>query len=649
MTIAVLIAFIAAGRHPLSIQLENHALDFFYRLHGPAAVPDDFLIVAIDEPSFQMIHASWPWPRSLHASLVDRLDSAGARLIVMDIVFAEKSDPLKDEQLSISLGQSGKVVLAKAIDIVEDPEFFRIIHVDPLDILQHSAKGVGLAVLTPDLDGVVRRFSPRYGDQWTLPGAAFLALEQEEQPVADDLSGLIDYVGPARTMPTVSYYQVLDPDRPLPDKFIKDKIVFVGMSLAVQSEQFQQADSYATPFFSSQGGFMSGVEIQANILWTMLSGRAGNIVSYPVHTGICAILLGMIALCTLRQNPLTGLVIIAILLVSFFSLTFILFVHFKIWMEPVRIMAAGGALFGLITLGDFLSEIKTKIWTRKALSRYLAPRVVEHIIRNPQMITLGGEEVQATVLMSDLAGFTALSEDLPPAKLIELLSDFFTPATEIIIREEGTLDKYLGDSVMAFWGAPLHIKDHAQRAARSALAIDRVMENMKREKEIQGLPFFSNVKTGLHSGRVVVGNVGSYLRYDYTCLGDTVNLASRLESLNRHYGTRILMSEATRNLLGDGFLVRNVDTVMVLGRSQKLTVYELLDHTLHTHAQWMEIFEQALGTYQRGAFAEAAEGFQKVLDIKPEDGPAGTLLARCRRYVNNPPSDWQGVFVMDKK
>lgn len=645
----MLLLIMLAGAHQFFIRMENSALDSFYRLRGAAPAPDDFLVVAIDESSFQDFQLPWPWPRSLHAALVDRLHSAGARLIVMDIIFAEPSNDEDDQRLAASLRESGHVVLAQALEVVDDPVFFRTIRIDPMESLRQAAQGTGLAVLTPDSDGVIRRFSVQYGGYWTLPGASLLALAPETARAKSSLTGLIDYVGPSRTMRTVSYSQVLDPEYPLPDGYLRGKYVFVGLGLAAQTGSQQMAESFATPFLTRQGGFMPGVEIQANILHTLLSGQAGREVSLPTHAGLAAVMLGLTALLAPRQKPLAGLAVMLGLTASFLVLVHVLFDRHRVWIEPVRILAGCIALYGLTLLADYFAELKAKIHARKALSRYLAPTVVDQVLREPEKISLGGEEVQATVMMADLSGFTALTEDLPPTDIIALLEEFFTPATEIITQEGGTLDKYIGDAIMAFWGAPLHVQDHAPRAARSALAVCGCMDELRRRKQDRGRPFFGGVRVGLHSGRVVVGNVGSSLRHDYTCLGDTVNLTARLESLNKQYGTRILVSGDTRRLLGGEFLLRHVDTVRVFGRAQALSVHELLGDGRQEAPGWIEPYDQARRDYERGSFHEAALGFEHILKMKPDDGPSRTLLARCRLFLDSPPRDWDGIFTLDKK
>ncbi len=649
MGLAMTALVVLTGLHPFAQRLENTALDAFYRLRGPRPAPDDFLIIAIDEPSFQAVQLPWPWPRGLHAALVDRLTSAGAKLIVLDIVFAEPGPAEDDQRLAAALRESGNVVLAQAIDVVDDPVFFRTIRIDPIQGLRQSAKGMGLAVITPDPDGVVRRFSARYAGQWTLAGASILAIDPESALHIGNSRGLIAYMGPSRTMRTVSYAQVLDPDHPLPEAFLRGKYVFVGLSLAAQPGTLQPADAYATPYLSSTGGFMPGVEIHANIMHTILTDQAGRMFPFPAHASLTVLMLGLAALLIPRQRPMSGLLLTFGLTSGLLVASYFLFTRIQLWIEPMRIVAGIAGLFGLIVMHDLLSELRAKMRTRKALSRYLAPNVVEHLVRNPEKISLGGEEVQATVLMADLSGFTTLSENLRPADLIGLLGDFFTPATEIILQEGGTLDKYLGDAIMAFWGAPLHIQDHARRAASSALAICRVMEDLRGQKQAVGLPVFSGIKIGLHSGRVVVGNVGSTMRHDYTCLGDTVNLTSRLESLNKQYGTRILMSEVTMQSLGNKFLVRNMDTVRVMGRSKALTVYELLDDTHRNSYAWIALYDQARQAYQKGDFTEAASGFQKVLDVNPDDGPTRTLQSRCHAFMKSPPSEWDGIFTLDRK
>jgi adenylate cyclase len=226
------------------------------------------------------------------------------------------------------------------------------------------------------------------------------------------------------------------------------------------------------------------------------------------------------------------------------GLSFGLFFLARFWVPPF-LMATGLVLvYAGNVLGHYVIEAREKRWLRQAFGRYVSPSVVETIITHPQRLELGGEEIEATVLFADLEGFTLLSETMPPQSLIKLLNDYFTPMTQVIMAYQGTLDKYIGDALMALWGAPVPLADHALRACRAAIDMEQTMTELQAAWQAQGLPNLM-ARIGLHTGPVVAGNVGSRDRFNYTVLGDTVNLASRLEGVNKAYGTRILLSEET--------------------------------------------------------------------------------------------------------
>lgn len=259
--------------------------------------------------------------------------------------------------------------------------------------------------------------------------------------------------------------------------------------------------------------------------------------------------------------------------------------------------------------------------------------------------------MEVTVLFADLAGFTALSEEMPPPELVRTLNEFLTPMTRVILECGGTLDKYIGDGLMALWGAPLPAPDHAVLACRAALKMQEEFRLLQVGWRIRGLTRLE-VRLGLHSGPVVAGNVGSKERLDYTVLGGTVNLAARLETVNKVYGTRILISEATRQQLPNTFLVRELDRVQVRGREGPVTIFELLGHADPDAALplWLSRFDAGRRAYLHRDWHQAGILFQEVLTLKKGDRPAHVFLARCREYELSPPAaDWTGLLVVEGK
>ncbi len=630
--------------------LENHALDRAYRFRPAKEPPADILIVGIDEPSFQELKLCWPWPRRKHAELIQRLHQAGARLIIFDVLFAEPSlDPEEDRRLAAAMAQAGNVYLSQTFEVAEDRQFSRRILVQPIKEFREAAKGVGLSMVTPDEDGVVRRFVPYLGGQETMPALVARAVGRPCGNPAK--SSLIDYVGPPRSLEIISYYQILDPDHPFPAAKVRDRLVLVGRILEASSQLQAQADALYTPFFGSSGHLMAGVEIQANIIHTLLRGTPGGELERPARLWLFLAVLLLFGWVIARLAPGQGLAVLALAVLGLWGGAFGLFFWKNYWVPPVLLSVGLPLVYTGNVLSQYLMEVREKRWLRHAFSRYLSPEVINIITADPKRLDLGGEEMEATVLFADLAGFTGLSEEVPPDDLIRILNEYFTPMTRIILASQGTLDKYIGDCIMALWGAPLPLKDHATLACRAALEMQRELRLLQVGWRIRGLTRLG-ARLGIHSGPVVAGNVGSKERFDYTVLGDTVNLASRLEGVNKVYGTHILLSEATVRRLNHGFLVRELDRVQVKGRGEPVTIYELLGHRQEEGAPpaWLARFAEGRAAYLARDWTRAAALFREVLAQKKNDRPAQVFLARCLGYQKfPPPPDWDGVYLLESK
>ncbi len=638
------LAFLTPGR-----SAEHLWLDFCYQWRPSPPAPADLLLVGIDETSFQELRLAWPWPRRLHAALIDRLHQAGARLIVFDVLFADPTAPEEDDTLAPALCRAGNVILIKTLDITEDRHFRRRILVEPLELFRREARGVGLAVLTPDVDGVVRRFHLSVDGQATLARVAVQTLQPESVwPVG--LTGFIDYVGPARTLETVSYAQVVDAARPLPESKIRGRIVLVGPMLGASATPQGQADAFLTPYYSLTGRLMSGVEIHGNIIQTLLRRSWGSELPMGLRLLLYLTILIPAAYLFARVSPWIGLALMLTLIVALLGGSALLFLGYRFWAPPVLLSGGLTLVYTGNALFHYLVATRDKRWLRRAFSRYVSHSLVELITAHPERLRLGGEEVEVTVLFSDLAGFTTLSEKLTPADLIHLLNDYFTTMTDIIMDCQGTVDKFIGDAIMAFWGAPISLPHQATQACRAALAMRHALRPLQHAWQARGLPLLQ-VRLGLHTGLAVAGNVGSRERFNYTVMGDAVNLASRLEGVNKLYGTDILLSDATCRKVADSFWLRELDTVRVKGRRQAVVISELVAAQMGDPAPlWLEPFHRGRRAYLERQWRMAAGFFQEVLRLRPDDPPAHLYLARCRHLIRHaPPDDWTGVMVLDSK
>lgn len=632
---------------PLGQVLENSWLDLLYVLRGSQPAPAQLLIVGIDEPSFQELRQPWPWPRRLHADLVRRLHAAGARLIVFDVIFADPTTPEDDAALAEALRQAGNVILAEDLDKVDDPQFNREILVQPLKPLRQEALALGLAQVRPDADGRVRHFDSQIQGRDTLATAAARAF-QPGLNLPDNLRGLINYAGPPRSLETVSYYQVLDPEHPLPAARLRGRIVLVGRTLGASPSPQDRSDTFYTPF-SSRAGLTSGVELHGQIIHTLLSGQWGRELSLPGRFGLYLAAALLAAYLLAGLSPLAGLAAWLGAALTIFGASAALFLVLNFWMPPVLLVGGLSLIYGGQVLDHYLLAAREKRWLRQAFSRYLAPTVVEAIIAHPEHLQLGGEEVEGTVLFADLAGFTSLSEHTAPQDLIRLLNEYFSPLTQVIQEHQGTLDKYIGDAIMAFWGAPLPLADHAVQACRAVLAMQAAMGRLQEVWASRGLSRIHN-RIGLHSGLLIAGNVGSRERFNYTILGDTVNLASRLEAVNKIYGTGVLLSDACYRLAAGQILVRELDLVQVYGRQQPVTIYELLGEATAAAPDWLGPFAEGLQYYRSRQWSRAEDCFREVLRLRPGDPPAEVFIKRINDFRQQPPPEhWQGLHVLSGK
>jgi adenylate cyclase len=310
---------------------------------------------------------------------------------------------------------------------------------------------------------------------------------------------------------------------------------------------------------------------------------------------------------------------------------------------PIRSTDEVGRLTG--AFNEMVAGLRQRDQIQGLFKRYLAPQVVDELIRNPEKAAPGGERRELTVLFIDLVGFTSLSEEMSPEALVDLLNGYFERATEVLGRYGATLDKFMGDAIMCFWNAPLPQQDHAARACLTALGLLQVVDVLGPEFQARGVPRL-DCRIGINTGAGVVGNIGSRAAQDYTVIGDSVNLASRLEGAARVYGTRTLVSEETVREAGDAVLARELDWLRVKGRQLPVRVYELVDVGEAEPPAHLARFAEGLALYRARRFAEAREAFL----ASPEDAPSRVFAARCEALsARPPPEDWDGVFSLDTK
>ncbi len=664
---------------------------------GPAT--DEIVVILLGQESLDWgekeNNLPWPWPRETHAAITDFCRRAGAKSLNLDILYTEPSayGVEDDAVFSNALQENGRVVgsLFLGQTLATEKTWPAGLPDAGLTVtgLSQWEKATGargldfplanfpipelagsfniLADTNPykDPDGVHRRLRlfntfngrvvPMHGLAAYLagnPGAHKLAIrpgildvDGREVPIDAEGRAILRFRGRSTTHLSFNAAAVIrsellirEGEQPEIDPaLLKDKYVFFGYSAP------GLFDLRPSPML----GDYPGVELYATQLDNLLSGDFIR----PVPVWAAAVFLIIIccgaalAVSAAGKAWQSALVYLAFLPVAP-VLGFLAYLP-GFWLPLVPgTLGVVTALVGA-SLVSFATEGRQKRYIKSAFRQYLSPVVIEELIAHPERLKLGGERRELSIYFSDLQGFTSLSEMLSPEELTALLNDYLSAMTDIIQDEGGTIDKFEGDAIIAFWNAPLTQNDHAVRAVRASLRCQAELARLRPE-------FHTRVKKdllmriGLNSGPAVVGNMGSRTRFDYTMLGDAVNLASRLEGTNKQFGTYVMASDATLKLTAGAFAARELSRVAVVGRAEAVTVYEpMTAEEFAARRPLFESFDRGLRLYYAGSFAEAERVFRETAAADP---PAAAYAARCRDLIEHPPQDeWRGVWVMTTK
>jgi adenylate cyclase len=652
-----------------------------------AAPPDDVVIVAIDEPSFSELRRPWPWPRRMHGALVDAIARGGARTIVFDVVFDMPAVDPEDDRLFVEAVQrAGNVILAADVSETADSQYAVVQWAEPFEALAGAAAGSGAVKLPIDPDGVVRRATLAVEGR---AGLAFAAVRRAgatraAAPGVDDparksstasttaaavasapaLAGADAMVGaqavrvigfrgqPRLGIRTVSYYQALEAEKLLPADIFRGKTVFVGRSLQATVAS-DQADYFQTPL-----GLMAGVEIHASLFDTLVRGRApaDPFASRAALLLFCGILAAITGWLCYKVSPSIVGAIIGIAAIVTFGTAYALRAHDVLRLPIVSPLAVCGTIFVASTAYRYALGTRERRMITRAFEHYVAPAIVKQMLEDPSKLSLNGEEYDSTIIFTDLEGFSALAERVAPGEVRAHLSRYLTAMTDCLLAEHGTLDRFIGDAILGYFGCPVRDASHPAQACRAALVMQRRMRELNSEWEAAGLPRL-RMRMGLNTGRVVAGNMGTDTVFHYTIIGDAVNLASRLESVNKIYGTDMLAGEETRRLAGDEFVWREIDRVKVKGRATAATIYTLVgqigdSREPDTAPSVGEHYAAGLASYRARDWKRASYCFRSALAIDASDGPSRAMLARCEMYAASPtpPTEtWDGVFELTEK
>ncbi len=577
--VAILTAFVFATaalitRLPGWPLIDYRAFDYLSTIGAEPVPKDGPIIVAIDEPSLAEINVQWPWPRSLHAKLVSALRAAGARVIGLDIIFSEPSSPGEDEALAAALGPD--VVLAGDETLVTSDQADQFIRVLPLQMFSDKLVLTGIASVGLNRDGVLRQM-PAYDDGL----AAMIATAAGQDAELPASGSLIQSFGGPRTYPTVSYYQALDPENFLPPGLFKDRVVIVGLSLQnAPSIENGGADAFATSYTVHTGKLTAGAEIHATILDNLRLKRSIEEAGTLVKQALLLIAVLFAAALVWKGTGWTTVVAGVGAIVVMFVGSYLALRFGRVFASPVApSLAFVGIAVAQATL-DYAQERRSRRQITRAFSQYLAPALVEQLAKDPSKLKLGGEKRELSILFCDVRGFTTISEQLKddPQQLTTLINRLLTPLSDIVLSHGGTIDKYIGDCLMAFWNAPLDDADHAIHAVAAALdmldSMQALNDELKAEADAAGRVYYPlKIGIGINTGECVVGNMGSTQRFDYSALGDAVNLAARLEGASKPYGVSLLIGENTAKRAAEDFAIFELDRITVKGKTEQSPVF----------------------------------------------------------------------------
>jgi adenylate cyclase len=672
-------------------------LDLLYRATRLPPASSQVVVATLGQADLDFCQKqgiSWPWPRQLYAPIIEFCQRGGARAVIFDVLYTEASfyGAEDDQRLADVMKGSGRVVLpffltreAKGAGPQDQEVLSRASlpikgappaglttyqgMTTPIPPLLEAAAALGNVECGPDPDGIYRRlplvsvcqghFLPllSFGAfcHFQAPGewrfeAGDLVRGGYRVPLDREGRLLLMFRGPGHSFKRLSVANIIQSEERLKHGMapfykpedLAGKWVLVGFTAP------GLMDLKPTPL----APVFPGAELHATLLDNLLAGDFLR-TTPPWLVWVWALVLaGVVTLAVLFSARLwTTLAALALLLALNVGGSLLAF-RASWWADPVVPGVALGLAFALATAYSYATEGRQKLAIRRMFSHYMSEKVIAHLMSHPELLNLGGERRHVTLFFSDLAGFTSISERLSAEEVVGLLNDYLSRMTDIILDEEGTVDKFEGDAIMAFWGAPLPQEDQALRACRAALRQQAALAELNKYFNGLGLPPLA-MRIGLHTGEAVVGNLGSEKRFDFTAIGDTVNLASRLEGLNKFYGTPILASETTMAECGDGVLFREMDRVAVKGKETAVAVYQPLGLKDGLAPEMMALskeFAEALQMYRQEKFSEAAVLFQKILAQHPDDSPSQVFLARCQDFQASPPSPgWNGVFRPDKK
>ncbi len=592
---------------PFFKNLEYKAQDMLFRMRGKLPVSDKIVIIGIDDATFSALNETWPFPRDYHSKLIENLNKAGAKQIIFDIEFTEKALPESDLRLAETANRYQNVIFAGKVLTSQRPgEPSQII--PPISPITEYNLPWGIVNMEADPDGFIRKYTlfenfdqtklysigiaslanlRVYQNNWAehiKVNSKALHLTDKSIPLADKNKAIINFRGPAKTYPAFSYASILDDSTFfMPgyqgaelDEFyeirdsgvLKDKIVLVGATID------ELHDKFPTPY---GGEWTLGVEIQANFLDMVLTGNYLKKLNPWLFLLIEVVLLiGLWFLFKVLKPQFSALALLGLLIILFI-INLLLFNKAGIICPIAQTIILLILIYVASILNHYWVTMKEKRFIRNAFQQYLAPELVNQLLANPKSLKFGGSLQEITVLFSDIRNFTTYSEKHSPQETVNILHEYLTEMVKIIINNHGILDKFVGDEIMALYGTPVPLPNHSFDACKTALQMRECLSRLQEKWQSEGIEPFE-IGIGINTGMAVVGNLGSEQIFDYTAIGDTINLGARLEGLNKEYNTfnHIIISEFTYEKVKDLVNANYLDEVKVKGKNIAVKIYELV-------------------------------------------------------------------------
>jgi len=683
--------------------LERKGPDLLMRIRGERAHSNNLMMIRIDEYTINMI-GTYPVPRDQVGTVMALLGAYGAKAVAFDIFVDSPTErdqaesdqmvqlldatpndfqiigpfvpsktrqediaPLEDSSADSVVGRFG-IPAPTGLPFPKAP----YLEVYPFPELARVSTGVGHAIVIPDsVDGIIRSvplFIQYYGKLYPSLGLALAMNEMDLQnnaisfevtdegttvhlgnleiPTGPEGDMHINFIGNTDVIPSVSFYDVLEKGLQRDEKFLsqfKGKVCIIGPTTRTVG------DYYAMPFSEQTPGYIAHANVYDMIVTNNFIHQAGS----GVQILILILLISAVGFVATSKQMRIGVITLLATMTLYAVFVYFAFTSGAIVYSLIEPLFGMSLCFVATVSFRAATEGKQRKMITNMFERYVDRAVVQQLIDDPKMLKLGGEMKEITLLFSDIKGFTTISEKLGPENLVKLINAYLNEMTAVIMKHRGTVDKFIGDAIMAFWGAPIDDPDAAFHASAAALEMQNRLEALQSKWKKHG-DIVLKQRVGINTGPCIVGNMGSESKFNYTAMGDAVNVASRLEGVNKQYGTYILMSEVTHNKVAKRVHAREIDKVVVMGKTEPIRIYELMglaDKPLGEYTRnFLEAFNEGIVAYQQRKWDEGIALMEHAMKQIPNDPVCQLYIERMKLYQLNPPdSNWSGVFVLGSK